>query len=116
MRVVFMWTPEFAVPSLEKLLEAGFDIAGVYTQPDKPAGRGRQLTPSPVKALALAKGLSVFQPPTLRKPPAPEELAALRPEVVVVVAYGKLLPPDVLRIPPLGCVNVHPSLLPRQRG
>ena len=116
MRVVFMGTPEFAVPSLEKLLEAGFDIAGVYTQPDKPAGRGRQLTPLPVKALAVARGLPVFQPPTLRKPPAPEELAALRPEAIVVVAYGKLLPPDVLRIPPLGCVNVHPSLLPRQRG
>lgn len=116
LRVVFMGTPDFAVPSLERLLDAGFDVAGVYTQPDKPAGRGRQLTPSPVKARALAKGLPVFQPPTLRKPPAPEELAALMPEAIVVVAYGKLLPTDVLRIPPLGCVNVHPSLLPRQRG
>ncbi|MBI4308010.1 MAG: methionyl-tRNA formyltransferase [Chloroflexi bacterium] len=116
MRIVFMGTPDFAVPALEKLLEAGHDVAGVYTRLDKPAGRGREVQPPPVKTLAQARGLPVFQPPTLRKAPAQEELAALRSEAIVVVAYGKLLPPEVLRIPPLGCVNVHPSLLPRHRG
>ena len=114
-RLVFMGSPEFAVPSLEALLRAGHTVAAVYTQPDRPAGRGRTLTPSPVKAAALAHDLPVYQPERLRRV-ASDELAALEPEVIVVVAYGLLLPQRVLDIPPRGCINVHPSLLPRHRG
>lgn len=116
LRIVFAGTPEFALPTLDALLAAGHPIAAVYTQPDRPAGRGRQLRPSPVKARALAAGLSVRQPRTLREPAVQAELAALAPALVVVVAYGLLLPETVLRLPPLGCVNVHASLLPRWRG
>ncbi len=116
LRIVFAGTPEFALPTLDALLAAGHPIAAVYTQPDRPAGRGRQLRPSPVKARALAAGLPVRQPRTLREPAVQAELAALAPALVVVVAYGLLLPETVLRLPPLGCVNVHASLLPRWRG
>ena len=116
MRIVFAGTPEFAAVSLRALLERRTQVVGVFTQPDRPAGRGRKLAASPTKLLAAAAGLAIFQPTTLRDPTAVEQLAALRPDLLVVVAYGLLLPPPVLALPPLGCVNVHASLLPRWRG
>jgi methionyl-tRNA formyltransferase len=116
LRVAFAGTPEFAVPTLEALLEAGHAVVAVYSQPDRPAGRGRQLRPSPVKQCALGHGLEVCQPPTLRDATAQQALAALDLDVMVVVAYGLLLPPPVLAAPRLGCINVHASLLPRWRG
>ncbi len=114
--VVFMGTPAYALPVLGALLGAGHLIRGVYTQPDKPAGRGRGLETSPVKQYALQRGLPVYQPPSWRSPQALQGLASLSPEVIVVAAYGRILPPDVLRLPQYGCLNVHPSLLPRYRG
>jgi len=116
MRLVFMGTPDYAIPVLSALLEAGHEVVGVYTQPDKPAGRGREVVPPPVKRYALERGLPIFQPPSLRQPKAVDALRALAPEAIVVSAYGKLLPPEVLHLPPLGCLNLHPSLLPRWRG
>ncbi len=116
MRLVFMGTPDFASRSLAALIDAGHEIAGVFTQPDKPGGRGMSTLYSPVKALALEKGLPVLQPESMRTGEAAETLRALAPELLVVVAYGKLLPDDVLAIPPLGAVNVHGSLLPKYRG
>jgi len=116
MRLVFMGTPEFALPSLRALVEGGYNIVGVYTRPDRPTGRGRVLTPSAVKTAALQYGLPLFQPPGLRRPEAAEELAALKPDVIVVCAFGVILRQPVLDIPPKGVLNVHPSLLPRQRG
>ena len=116
MRVVFMGTPVFAVPVLEGLVTQGYNVVGVVTQPDKPAGRGQQVAISPVKSVALARGLPVWQPKGFCRPEAAERLQALQPEVIVVAAYGHLLPPAVLAIPPLGCLNVHASLLPRYRG
>lgn len=114
-RIVFMGTPEFAVPSLAALFDVG-DVIAVVTQPDKPKGRGHALAAPPVKELALARGVPVLQPPKLRTPPFSEELRRLQPDVVVVTAYGKILPKDLLEVPPKGCVNVHASLLPRFRG
>ena len=116
MRIVFMGTPEFAVPSLRALIEAGHEIAGVFTQPDKPKGRGYQLTPPPVKELAMAYSLPVFQPQTLKTDEAKAQVSSLHPDLIAVVAYGKILPKEVLDCPPLGCVNVHGSLLPKYRG
>lgn len=116
MRIVFAGTPRFAVPTLEALLASGHDLVGVYTQPDRPAGRGRQLQASPVKILAGEHGLAVYQPATLRDPAAQATLSALGPELMVVIAYGLLLPQAVLDLPRLGCVNLHASLLPRWRG
>lgn len=116
MRLVFIGTPWFAVPSLELLAAHGFEIVAVYTQPDRPAGRGRSLTSPPVKVAAEALGLPVRQPPALRGPEVVEELRALRAEVFVAVAYGQLIRREVLAIPPKGVLNVHPSLLPRWRG
>jgi len=110
-----MGSPDFAVPSLRALAER-FDVVGVYTQPDKPRRRGTELVPTPVKVAALELGLEVFQPRTLRDAEEIERLAALDPDIVVVAAYGMILPLAVLEIPPLGCVNVHASLLPRHRG
>jgi methionyl-tRNA formyltransferase len=115
LRVVFMGSPEFAVPSLEALL-ANEEVVAVVTQPDKPAGRGLGLTPSAVKARAVAAGVPVMQPSSVRKPPFVDELRALEPDVAVVVAYGKILPPEVLAAPKHGCLNVHASLLPKYRG
>jgi methionyl-tRNA formyltransferase len=114
-RVVVMGSPEFAVPSLERVA-AAHDVALVVTQPDKPAGRGKQLTPPPVKTAALALGLPVIQPRSVKPPEVAAELAATRAELAVVVAYGKILPPAVLAAFPRGCVNVHGSILPRYRG
>lgn len=111
-----MGTPEFAVASLRALLEAGFDVVGVVTRPDRAKGRGKRLTPPPVKVFALEKGLRVLQPESLKDNAAVELIRGLAPEVIVVVAYGKILPPDVLAIPSRGCINVHASLLPKYRG
>ncbi|WP_374322626.1 methionyl-tRNA formyltransferase [Aquipseudomonas alcaligenes] len=116
MRIVFAGTPEFAAQHLQALLDAGREIAAVYTQPDRPAGRGQKLMPSPVKQLALQHGIAVYQPQTLRDPAAQAELAALTPDLMVVVAYGLILPQVVLDTPRLGCINSHASLLPRWRG
>ncbi|BCR22496.1 methionyl-tRNA formyltransferase [Aquipseudomonas alcaligenes] len=116
MRIVFAGTPEFAAQHLQALLDAGRQIVAVYTQPDRPAGRGQKLMPSPVKQLALQHGIAVYQPQTLRDPAAQAELAALAPDLMVVVAYGLILPQVVLDTPRLGCINSHASLLPRWRG
>lgn len=116
LRIVFAGTPEFAAEHLKALLDTPHQIVAVYTQPDRPAGRGQKLMPSPVKQLAVQHGLPVLQPPTLRAPEAQAELAALQPDLMVVVAYGLILPQAVLDIPRLGCINSHASLLPRWRG
>lgn len=116
MRIVFMGTPDFAVPSLERLIADGHDIAAVYTQPDKPKNRGMKLTPSPVKEVALAHQIPVVQPQKLREEGVLETLAAYQPELIVVVAYGKLLPKALIDLPPKSCINVHSSLLPKYRG
>jgi methionyl-tRNA formyltransferase len=116
MRIIFAGTPEFAAQHLQALLDAGREIIAVYTQPDRPAGRGQKLMPSPVKQLALQHNIAVYQPQTLRDPAAQAELAALKPDLMVVVAYGLILPQAVLDTPRLGCINSHASLLPRWRG
>ena len=116
MRVVFAGTPEFSVPCLEACRASGAEVVAVYTQPDRPAGRGRKLTPSPVKQAALAAGIAVEQPESLKSAEAQQTLAAYRPDLLVVVAYGLILPRKVLAIPHHGCWNVHASLLPRWRG
>ena len=116
MRIVFMGTPEFAVPSLERLIADGYDVCGVFTQPDKPKNRGMKLTPSPVKVTALSYEIPVFQPVTLKNGEALEQLKALAPDLIAVAAYGKILPVDLLELPRLGCINVHSSLLPKYRG
>lgn len=116
LRLVFAGTPEFAVPCLEACRASGVEVAAVYTQPDRPAGRGRKLTTGPVKQAALAAGLAVEQPESLKSAEAQRTLAAYRPDLLVVVAYGLILPRKVLAIPRLGCWNVHASLLPRWRG
>ncbi len=116
LRIVFAGTPDFSVPPLKALLDSPHEVAAVYTQPDRPAGRGRKLTPSPVKLVAQEHDIPVFQPKTLRDPEAIAELRALQPDLMVVVAYGLLLPPEVLEIPRLGCINIHASILPRWRG
>ncbi len=116
LRLVFAGTPEFALPSLHACLASGAQVVAVYTQPDRPAGRGRQLAASPVKQAALAAGLVVEQPQSLRDADARARLAAHAPDLIVVVAYGLILPRAVLALPRLGCWNVHASLLPRWRG
>ncbi|HLD67260.1 MAG TPA: methionyl-tRNA formyltransferase [Pseudomonas sp.] len=116
MRIVFAGTPAFAAQHLQALLDSDQQLVGVYTQPDRPSGRGQKLMPSPVKQLAQQQGIPVFQPQSLRDPAAQAELAALRPDLLVVVAYGLILPQAVLDIPRLGCINSHASLLPRWRG
>jgi methionyl-tRNA formyltransferase len=116
MRLVFMGTPDFSVPALDALVAAGHDIAAVYTQPPRPAGRGQDLRPSPVQARATALGLSVRHPVSLRQTEAQAEFAALGADAAVVVAYGLILPQAVLDAVPLGCLNIHASLLPRWRG
>jgi len=116
LRIVFAGTPEFSVPCLEACRASGAQVVAVYTQPDRPAGRGRKLAPSPVKQAALAAGLPVEQPESLKSAEAQATLAAYAPDLMVVVAYGLILPRKVLAIPRLGCWNVHASLLPRWRG
>lgn len=116
MKIVFMGTPKFAVPSLEALTQAGHEVAAVFTRRDKPVGRKRILTAPPVKTLAMEKGIPVFQPDTLRGAETEEILRRIGPDVIVVAAYGKILPKNVLELPRFGCVNVHASLLPKYRG
>lgn len=116
MKIVFMGTPDFAVPSLQALIDAGHEVAAVYTQPDKPQGRKQVLTAPPVKDLAMQRGIPVYQPKTLRDGAEQARLRDIAPELIVVVAYGKILPVEVLGIPPRGGINVHGSLLPRWRG
>ena len=116
MRVLFMGTPDFAAASLEKLIDEQYDIIGAFTQPDKPKGRGMSLSCCPVKELALLHGIPVYQPESVRTAEVIKQIRTLRPDVIAVVAYGKLLPAELLAIPPLGCINVHGSLLPKYRG
>ena len=111
-----MGTPEFAVPSLRALVEAGHDLCGVFTQPDRPKNRGMRLQPTPVKEYAMSKEIPVYQPATLKDGTALAQIKALAPELIVVAAYGRILPKELLDCPPLGCVNVHSSLLPKYRG
>ncbi|MCD7756357.1 MAG: methionyl-tRNA formyltransferase [Firmicutes bacterium] len=116
MRIVFMGTPEIGAVCLQRLIDDGFEIVGVYTQPDRPKGRGMKTAFSPVKQTALAHGLPVFQPENFREPETVEALRALQPDVAAVVAYGRILPQRVLDIPPKGCINIHASILPQYRG
>ncbi len=116
MRIVFMGTPDFAVPTLKALIAAGHSVVGAFTQPDKPVGRKQILTPPPVKVEAEKNGIPIFQPTTLKNGEAYEILKKLDPEIIVVVAYGKILPKEILQLPRFGCVNGHASLLPRHRG
>ncbi|HKJ28475.1 MAG TPA: methionyl-tRNA formyltransferase, partial [Anaerolineales bacterium] len=113
--IIFMGSPDFAIPALQQLADK-FTVRAVVTQPDRRAGRGRSLSPPPVKETALALGLEVFQPPSLRTPEAFEQLKSYQPDLIVVAAFGQILKPNVLNLPPLGCINVHASLLPRWRG
>ena len=115
MNIVFMGTPQFAVPCLQRILEAGYPVSGVFTQPDKPKGRGYKMVPPPVKELALEKGIPVFQPVSLKPDESFETLRSLNPDLIIVVAYGKILPKRVLDLPKYGCINVHASLLPKYR-
>ncbi len=116
LKTVFMGTPDFSVTPLERLFSGGYEVAAVYTQPDRKAGRGRSLASSPVKKKADDLGLTVLQPASFRKRETIEELRAVQPDLAVVAAYGKILPQEVLDIPKYGCVNIHPSLLPKHRG
>lgn len=116
MRIVFMGTPDFAVPCLQRLLEDGHEVPAVFTQPDKPVGRHAVLTPPPVKQLALSHGIPVYQPAKMRDGTVAALLRELAPDCLVVVAYGRILPQEILDVPPRGCVNIHGSLLPRYRG
>ncbi len=115
MRIVFMGTPEFAVPSLKALIRHGMDVAGVFTQPDRPKGRGNKMMPSPVKTAALEAGIPVFQPEKIRRDGV-EDLRALKPDLCVTAAFGQILSQEILDIPPMGNINVHASLLPKHRG
>ncbi len=115
-KIVFMGTPEFAIPSLRAIIEAGHKLLCVVTQPDRPKGRGRKLTPPPVKEVALAHNILVLQPEDAKESSFLEELKKLSPELIVVVAYGQILPKELLEIPSFGAINVHPSLLPKYRG
>ena len=115
-RVVFMGTPEFAVPSLDALCDAGYDVVGAFTQPDRPAGRGKKLTACPVKQRALERGIPVYQFDRIRRPEGVAQLRELRPDVVVTAAFGQILTQEILDIPARGTINVHASLLPKHRG
>jgi methionyl-tRNA formyltransferase len=116
LKAVFMGTPAFAAPSLRAMLDAGVEVAAVITQPDRPAGRGRQPAASPVKRLALERGLPVYQPLKIRDPEAVEYVRRISPDVIVVVGYGQIIPRSIFEMPPLGAINVHASLLPKYRG
>jgi methionyl-tRNA formyltransferase len=116
MRIVFMGTPDFAVPSLEALLKSDDPIVGIVTQPDRPKGRGQRLFPSPVKIVAQREGIPLLQPMKMKDPSFMTELSAWKPDVIAVAAFGRILPPSILSLPPCGCINVHGSLLPKYRG
>ena len=115
LKAIFLGTPEFAIPSLRAVLDV-VEVLAVVTQPDRPRGRGRQVAPPPVAAVARALGLRVLQPTRLNDPAVLDTLRTLRPDIIMTVAYGKIIPPAILTLPPLGCINVHPSLLPKYRG
>lgn len=116
MRIVFMGTPEFAVPSIKMLVENNYNVVAAVTQPDKPKGRGNKITPPPVKVYAEEKGIIVLQPEKIKTGEFFRQLEALKPDLFITVAYGRILPQDILELPPLGCINVHGSLLPKYRG
>ena len=116
MRVVFMGTPDIAATCLKQILADGFEVVGVYTQPDRPKGRGMKLVASPVKEVALSAGIPVFQPDSFREEETVEQLRALKPDICAVVAYGRILPQKVLDVPTFGCINIHASILPQYRG
>ena len=116
MRIVFMGTPDIAATCLKKILADGFEVVGVYTQPDRPKGRGMKMVASPVKEVALAAGIPVFQPENFREEETVEQLRELKPDVCAVVAYGRILPQKVLDVPTYGCINIHASVLPKYRG
>jgi methionyl-tRNA formyltransferase len=116
MRIVFMGTPDFAVPALEALLKSGDDVVGLVTQPDRPKGRGQALTPSPVKLIAQREHIPVLQPTKMKDPDFLASLSAWKPDLIAVAAFGRILPPAILSLPPKGCINVHGSLLPKYRG
>jgi len=115
-RVVFWGTPEFAAPTLRALIGEGFEVVGVVTQPDKPQGRSREIIPSPVKQIALDEELPLFQPKNARDPDLYEQLSKLEPDISVVVAYGHILPQNIIDLPKMGTLNIHASLLPALRG
>jgi methionyl-tRNA formyltransferase len=115
-KIVFMGTPDFSVPCLEKLIAEGYSITGVVTQPDRPKGRKKEMTPPPVKVAALKHGIPVFQPEKLKEKEALEQILALQPDLVVTAAYGQILPKSLIEFPKFGCINVHASLLPKYRG
>src|SRR5947209_12920868 len=114
MRIVFMRTPEFAVPTLERIIESGNEVVAVFTQPDRPKGRGQQLSIPPVKEAALRHGVTVEQPQRIRRPEVIDQLAATRADCIVVVGYGQIIPQAIIDLPPLGIINVHASLLDRK--
>ncbi|MFC1935356.1 methionyl-tRNA formyltransferase [Chloroflexota bacterium] len=116
MRIVFMGTPDFALPVLEGLRAGGYQVVGVLTRPDRPAGRGRRVTSPPVKTYSQRHGLALSQPPSLRREGVVQQLRSLSPDAIIVAAYGRIVPPEVLAIPPRGVLNLHPSLLPKYRG
>lgn len=116
MNIVFMGTPDFSVPCLQRMIDDGHNVSAVFTQPDKPKGRGHHMTPPPVKELALKYDIPVYQPQRLRNSDAVEILSEIAPELIIVVAYGQILPKEVLELPKFGCINIHASLLPRYRG
>ncbi len=116
MRIIFMGTPDFAVPCLENLIDTGHNVAAVFTQPDKPVGRKQILTPSPVKACAVSHNIKVYQPEKIKNSNALEIINSINPDVIIVVAYGKILPKEILNAAKFGCINVHASLLPKYRG
>ena len=115
MRIVFMGTPEFAVPSLKYLIE-NHEVVGVFTQPDRPKGRGKKLAPPPIKEFALKNDIPVFQPEKIKTQESMAVLEQLQPEIIIVIAYGQIVNQKILSLPPLGCINVHASLLPKLRG
>ncbi|MBQ8148837.1 MAG: methionyl-tRNA formyltransferase [Lachnospiraceae bacterium] len=116
MRIIFMGTPDFAVQVLDAIIKEGHEVVGVYTQPDKPKGRGKSMQFTPVKEKAVEYDIPVYQPIKVREPEVVEEMKQLQPDVIVVVAFGQILPETILNLPPLGCINVHASLLPKYRG
>lgn len=116
MKIIFAGTPKFAIPALQKIINSNHEICAVYTRPDKPAGRGQKLTPTPVKVVAEEHNLPIYQPKTLKAIEAQEEMKSLNPDILINVAYGMLLPEEILNIPKFGCINIHPSMLPLYRG
>ncbi|WP_308782607.1 methionyl-tRNA formyltransferase [uncultured Blautia sp.] len=116
MKIVYMGTPDFAVPALAALVDAGYEVAGVVTQPDKPKGRGKTLVPTPVKEEALKHGIPVYQPKKVREPEFVETLKEIGPDIIIVAAFGQIIPKEILDMPEFGCINIHASLLPKYRG